>query len=173
MEQQATSGPHSYRWDVPGRVGALVLRQGRRHRSVRTHSRLGRLRRHHHELDTFKDKETEFNEDISDWDTSSVVNMARMFQGAKAFNQPIGGWDTSSATNMNAMFGRAITFDQDISNWDLRSVQDLGRMFDDAHGLSDLNRRLIHANFSKNATWSYNWSTSTGVRLSNASILED
>ena len=87
---------------------------------------------------------------LSRVDTSKVQNMFGVFAMASAFNQPIQDWDTSSATNMNAMFGRAITFDQDISNWDLRSVQDLGRMFDDAHGLSDLNRRLIHANFSKN-----------------------
>ena len=35
----------------------------------------------------FKDKET-FNDDISGWDVSSVVDMHEMFDFAKSFNKP-------------------------------------------------------------------------------------
>ena len=45
-----------------------------------------------------------FNEDISQWDVSSVTNMAGMFMGAEVFNQDIGDWDVSSVTNMEGMF---------------------------------------------------------------------
>ena len=41
-----------------------------------------------------------FNDDISQWDTSKVTNMANMFNSATTFNQPIGNWDTSKVTNM-------------------------------------------------------------------------
>ena len=48
-------------------------------------------------------KGTQFNTDISDWDTSSVNTMEGMFESTP-FNQDISGWDTSSVTSMNRMF---------------------------------------------------------------------
>ena len=41
-----------------------------------------------------------FNQDISNWDTTGVINMKDMFYGAIAFNQHIGNWDTAGVTNM-------------------------------------------------------------------------
>ena len=35
-----------------------------------------------------------FNQDISSWDTSAVLDMSRMFDYAKSFNQDISAWDT-------------------------------------------------------------------------------
>ena len=55
---------------------------------------------------------------ISNWDTSNVTDMNRMFFGAKEFNQDIGNWDTSKVTNMVGMFLDANNFNKDyISNW--------------------------------------------------------
>ena len=47
-----------------------------------------------------------FNQDISNWDTSSVIYMENMFQGAESFNQPIGNWDISNVTNISFLFDR-------------------------------------------------------------------
>ena len=57
----------------------------------------------------FSGKST-FNDDISNWDTSSVTTMSQMFENATSFNQDIRGWDTSSMTtdaNFNFMFNGA------------------------------------------------------------------
>ena len=68
-----------------------------------------------------------FNQDIGDWDTSSVTNMTDMFSGG-AFNQDIGDWDTSSVTDMSYMFAVSV-FNQDIGDWDTSSVTDMAGMF--------------------------------------------
>lgn len=54
---------------------------------------------------------------MDNWDTSNVFNMAYMFAGAAAFNQPIGSWDTTKVLHMNNMFDGATVFDQDLSGW--------------------------------------------------------
>ena len=69
-----------------------------------------------------------FNDDISSWDVSSVINMGAMF-AATSFNKDIGEWDTSSVTNMFAMFFRATSFNQDISSWNVGNVTNMTNMF--------------------------------------------
>ena len=64
----------------------------------------------------------EFNQDISKWDVSNVTDMSAMFIYAYAFNQPLNEWDTSSVTYMGGMFIYAYTFNQDLANWDVSSV---------------------------------------------------
>ena len=45
-----------------------------------------------------------FNQDISDWDTSQVRRMMFMFFNATNFNQDISDWNVSSVTTMYGMF---------------------------------------------------------------------
>jgi len=75
------------------------------------------------------DYAVDFNQGISDWDTSSVVDMRTMFAGAYAFNQDIGGWVTSSVTAVSGMFMFADAFNQDIGGWDISSTTDMTSVF--------------------------------------------
>ncbi|CAJ1943810.1 unnamed protein product [Cylindrotheca closterium] len=75
----------------------------------------------------FKDRSA-FNEDISNWDVSSVTNMSYMFSMAKSFNRDLSIWDVSSVTDMNNMFLYATSFNQDLSSWDVSSVTDMNHM---------------------------------------------
>ena len=70
-----------------------------------------------------------FNQNIGNWDTSSVTNVQDMFYHAKAFNGDIGNWDTSSMTHMRRMFRDALVFNQDIGRWDMSSATDVAEMF--------------------------------------------
>jgi surface protein len=70
---------------------------------------------------------TNFNQDLSSWDVSSVTNMDNMFMNS-SFDQDIGSWDVSSVKNMYAMF-YATPFNQDIRDWDVSSVTNMDFLF--------------------------------------------
>jgi len=75
---------------------------------------------------------TSFNQDIGNWDVSNVTNMVGMFSFNSAFNQDIGDWDVSSVTTMGGMFWGATNFNQDIGGWDVSSVDRMTGMFEGA-----------------------------------------
>jgi surface protein len=58
-----------------------------------------------------------FNENISSWDVSNVVNMEYMFYYAQAFNGDLSGWNVSGVSNMAQMFYGAKSFNQDLCSW--------------------------------------------------------
>ncbi len=68
-----------------------------------------------------------FNQNINNWNTSRVTNMQDMFYYSN-FNQDIAKWNTSSVTNMQNMFTNT-TFNQNISNWDVSKVTNMSSMF--------------------------------------------
>ena len=64
---------------------------------------------------------TIFNQDIGDWNTSSVTNFNYMFKLGQ-FNQDIGSWNTSSAQSMEGMFDNNTVFNQDLTSWCVSNV---------------------------------------------------
>jgi len=92
---------------------------------------------------------TIFNQDIGNWNTSKVTSMSYMFSDSPNFNQNIGNWDTSNVTNMEAMFYCAVSFNQDISNWDTSNVTNMIGLF---FGASCFNQNIGNWNFSSLTT---------------------
>ena len=83
--------------------------------------------------------------------------MDYMFYDATRFNQDISDWDVSSVNYMYSMFDGAESFNQDISDWDVSSVTDMRYMFAGTDDLSDDNKCAIHTSFSSNDNWNYDW----------------
>jgi surface protein len=69
-----------------------------------------------------------FNQKISKWNVSSVINMSRMFRRAKTFKLHLSNWNVQKVTNMHAMFEDADAFNQNISRWNVSSVTDMNRI---------------------------------------------
>ena len=75
---------------------------------------------------------------ISDWETSFVTNMEKLFNGyahdggdtnMQSFNDDISRWDTSNVTSMVSMFFGAYAFNGDLSRWDTSNVTTMDGMF--------------------------------------------
>lgn len=60
---------------------------------------------------------TNFNSDLSEWDTSAATNMSHMFAACPNFNSDLSMWDTSNVTDMGYMFHGCTSFNQDLSGW--------------------------------------------------------
>ena len=99
--------------------------------------------------------ESNFDQDISNWNTSQVINMDNMFYSSKftckngtinnwdvstsyfcmksmfehcSFNKPLDKWDVSNVKDMSYMFFNS-KFNNDISTWDTSNVKDMSFMF--------------------------------------------
>ena len=69
-----------------------------------------------------------FNQPLSGWNVSNVVNMGQMFQQTP-FNQNINSWDVGKVTNMYAMFYLAGSFNQPLNNWNTSACTNMSLMF--------------------------------------------
>lgn len=98
-------------------------------------------------LDGMLQQTSSFNQDLSGWDVSRVVDMTAMFYHATAFNQDLSGWDTSQVEVMNNMFDGATSFNQDLSNWNIENLLAADGMFDNS-GLSAQNYSAILNNWA-------------------------
>jgi surface protein len=73
-----------------------------------------------------------FNQNIGSWNTANVIGMVRMFTNANSFNQDISGWNTAKVGSMISMFELATSFNQNIGNWNTGAVKDMTKMFQNA-----------------------------------------
>ena len=74
----------------------------------------------------------QINEDISGWNTKSVLDMSLMFSKNTKFNYDISSWNTEVVTDMNHMFAQQSIFNHDISDWDTGEVLNMSGMFSQA-----------------------------------------
>ena len=96
-----------------------------------------------------------FNDEITNWDTSNVLSMEEVFSGWPTFNQDISNWDTSRVESMHGMFKSSkyvgnyhmgdTSFNQDISKWDVRNVKNMSEMF---LGATSFNQDISNWNVS-------------------------
>ncbi|MEM4638213.1 MAG: BspA family leucine-rich repeat surface protein, partial [Candidatus Woesearchaeota archaeon] len=73
-----------------------------------------------------------FNQSLNDWDVSNVIDMSYMFSGAVSFNQPLDNWDVSNVESMEGMFKNAMSFNSNISTWKTHNLRNTNSMFFDA-----------------------------------------
>jgi surface protein len=92
---------------------------------------------------------TNFNQDISSWETGNVTSMGFMFKGATSFDQPIGQWDVSSVTNINDMFRNASSFNRDLNSWNVSAVDDSDSFDDDSFESIFNNSGLSSENYDR------------------------
>lgn len=77
-----------------------------------------------------------FNHPLNNWNTSQVKDLSYAFASARAFNQPLDKWDVSKVRKMAGMFRYAKVFNQNLSKWSVNEVRDMSRMFDNAHAFN-------------------------------------
>lgn len=79
--------------------------------------------------------------DVSNWDTSNVLDMNFMFVRCSSLTTlDVSDWDTSNVANMHAMFdGCSSLAIIDASNWNTENVTDMAWMFYDCPSLTTLN----------------------------------
>ena len=80
-----------------------------------------------------------FDVNISNFNTSKVTNMKRMFYGSPFKNLDLSKWDTRNVINMSSMFSsiRGLT-SINISNFNTGNVTDMSSMFSENHNLISL-----------------------------------
>lgn len=70
-----------------------------------------------------------FNEDLSGWDTSSIVETDELFYGCSSLDQDLSRWVMSNVLSARAMFQGASSFNSDLSGWDVSRIRDFSYMF--------------------------------------------
>jgi surface protein len=69
--------------------------------------------------------------------SSTVIEVAFMFKDAILFNQDISNWNVSTISNMSGLFYNSQTFNQDISNWDISNATYAGSLFQNAYAFNN------------------------------------
>ena len=100
-----------------------------------------------------------FNGNISNWNTTNVVNITEAFANTTQFNVDIStkiinagqpnqytAWDVSNVTSFSEIFRAAIAFNQPIGNWNVQNATRMDGMF---NGATAFNQNIGSWNVSK------------------------
>ena len=81
-----------------------------------------------------------FNQNLTNWQTSSLENVERMFKNTQSFNSDVNNFQLSKVTKLNSMFQGAASFNKPINKWDVSNVVTMDSMFENAKSFNqDLN----------------------------------
>jgi hypothetical protein len=69
--------------------------------------------------DTFEGA-SQFNGDISGWDTQHVLDMSYLFYNATSFNRVLSSWYVGNVGGFTGIFAGASAFNESLSSWQLR-----------------------------------------------------
>lgn len=72
-------------------------------------------------------KQSVFNQNINDWDVSKNIRLIRTFENS-SFNQPLDRWDTSGVNDFSRVFNASV-FNQNISDWNTQSATTMNFAF--------------------------------------------
>lgn len=98
-----------------------------------------------------------FNQDISMWNTSNIVNMTHMFADCHKFNRDISTWNVENVEYMDNMFANCISYNQPLDNWKVFKLRTNFSMFEGAVCFNQpLHSWLIKNNNISTNTWLYN-----------------
>ena len=76
----------------------------------------------------------DFNEDISRWNVSNVVDTELMFWGAASFNSDLSSWEVGQVESMEFTFCRATSFDRQLGGAWSTSTANKAYMFHNSPG---------------------------------------
>jgi surface protein len=78
-------------------------------------------------------RESDFNGDLSSWDTGNVTSMRYTFyKNTAVTGESLAGWNTAKVESTPSMFYGATAFNGDLSDWDVDEVTYMANMFRDA-----------------------------------------
>ncbi len=106
--------------------------------------------------------------DLSDFDTSKVQLMSSMFMGSGVTNIiGLNKFDTSSVTNMNSMLRINLMEVLDVSSFNTENVKDMGQMFDSARSKQIIGLEKFNTSKVTNMGLMFNGCWTTELDLSN------
>jgi len=105
---------------------------------------------------------TAFDQYIGSWDLSSCDRLDAMFESTN-YNQDLTGWNTSNVTSMYRMFRSNDSFNQNISSWDINQVTIFNDFLYQGDGLSTANYDAILIGWDAQGAMSYSGTFNFGT----------
>jgi surface protein len=109
---------------------------------------------------------SDFNGDISKWNTSKVIDMSHMFKDSK-FNGDLSNWDVSNVMDINYMFCDS-KFNGDLSQWKPYKLKFKIKSFDNSEIIKQYWAEYKEKDERNKAIDIYNLNKELGEQLTNS-----